>query len=173
MKVNSLITKPFKRLQREIGLTPQNLTVGDKVDVYDGITCKVSFSGIITSLYKDGSTVKGDIKEDSGKVHCGNGLGTTKLVDSMNILIEDVNKYKAYQHEIKMKIALAWPDIVEAEFRKGEESKIWYWLNAVCYWENGYATFEKGYKDNAGFRVTGDEGWTFIDFTTIVDLLTN
>lgn len=81
MKTTEITTTPVNRLKRLIGLTPQLLEKGDKVDVYNGITGNVAYSGVIMSLYSDGVFKCGSIKEANGIEHHGNCLGTTKKVN--------------------------------------------------------------------------------------------
>jgi hypothetical protein len=78
--VKQVTTAPYSRL----GFQSQVLNLGDTVEVYNAITCKVSFTGKIRSLtignFVTGGNMRGCIVCDNGDIHEANGLQTAKKI---------------------------------------------------------------------------------------------
>lgn len=85
MKNLTVTTRPVKNLRNLIGLTPQVLTIGCKVKVYSSLTAKVSYSGVITSLYSENNFICGTITESNGVKHESNTLGTVKKITMITV----------------------------------------------------------------------------------------
>ena len=79
MHTTTVTTAPRNLISKLIGLTPQVLCINDRVDVYNGVTGIISYSGVIKSLYKGDKGNSAVIIESNGNQHT-NYLNTAKKV---------------------------------------------------------------------------------------------